>query len=271
MLSTCLGEGEKPMVFSDSQTFFRDLWHCFWATLFPPRCPICGTLGSVPFRDEGKWAFDTAYLFCEDCREGITPVVPPFCSQCGLPFVSKQGPSHTCSACLVEERYFRKARAFGVYDGSLLEAIHRFKYGRKLSLARPLAALVRRTFFQFWDKESIDLIVPVPLHVTRLRERGFNQAFLLITRWATHEGLCFDGLTLWRRRQTDPQTGLTRKGRLRNMQGAFAVRKPKAVRDKRILLIDDVVTTGATVNACAEALMEVGAASVDVLTLARAV
>jgi ComF family protein len=124
---------------------------------------------------------------------------------------------------------------------------------------------------RFWDADTVDLLVPVPLHVTRLRERGFNQAFLLITKWAKHEGLCFDGMSLCRRRRTDPQTGLSRQERGRNIRKAFAVRKPETIQGKRILLVDDVYTTGATVNACARILLEVGAATVDVLTLARAV
>jgi len=259
------------MVLSDSPTFLRGLFDAFWAMLFPPRCPVCGVLGSVPVPESGTWSHDPTGLFCEACREGFTPIAPPCCSQCGLPFVSKEGHGHTCSGCLVEERFFGKARAFGVYDGTLLEAIHQFKYGKKLSLVRPLAGLVRQAFYQFWEAEDIDLVVPVPLHVTRLRERGFNQAYLLIRRWAKHEALCCDGMTLWRRRRTEPQTGLNRKERRRNMARAFAVRKPEIVREKRILLVDDVFTTGATVNACARVLMDVGAARVDVLTLARAV
>jgi ComF family protein len=259
------------MVLSDSLTFLRGLFDAFLATLFPPRCPVCGVLGGGPLSGLDTLSCDRDSLFCDACRQGIVPVSAPFCTRCGLPFVSKEGVGHTCVECLLEKRYFGKARAFGIYDGSLLEAIHRFKYGGTLSLARPLAALVRDAFLRSWDMNTIDLLVPVPLHVTRLRERGFNQAYLLITRWAKREGLCFDGMTLWRRRRTEPQTGLSRKERWRNMRGAFAVRKPETVQEKRILLVDDVFTTGATVNACAQVLMDVGAASVDVLTLARAV
>ncbi len=255
----------------DSPTFLRGLFDAFLAMLFPPRCPICRVLGSVALPESGTWRHDPAGLFCRTCREGFAPILEPYCMQCGLPFVSREGVCHTCSECLVEERFFERARAFGVYDGTLLEAIHQLKYGRKLSLAAPLAGLLRQTFYRFWEKDDIDLIVPVPLHKTRLRERGFNQAYLLITRWAKHEALCCDGMSLWRCLKTEPQTGLSRKERRGNIARAFAVRNSRAVREKRILLVDDVFTTGATVNACARALMGVGAARVDVLTLARAV
>ena len=259
------------MVLSDRSTCLRGLFDTVLGMLFPPKCPGCGVLGSVPFAESGMWSRDPAGLFCEACRQGLAPIVPPYCTRCGLPFVSKEGPGHTCSECLAEKQFFEKARAFGVYDGTLLAAIHQFKYGKRLSLSRPLAGLVRQAFYQCWEKEDIDLIVPVPLHVTRLRERGFNQAYLLVTRWARPEGLLCDGTSLWRCRRTEPQTGLSRQERRANMRRAFAVRKPEIFQEKRILLIDDVLTTGATVNACAQVLMAVGAARVDVLTLARAV
>jgi ComF family protein len=193
------------------------------------------------------------------------------CSRCGLPFISGAGEDHTCSECITERKYFRKARAFGIYQGTLMEAIHRLKYGRKTSLSKPLSALAKDTFYQFWDDSSIDLLLPVPLHIKRLRERGFNQAHLVNKKWARLEGIPFDGLTLSRSRWTEPQTSLTRAERRKNVKGAFSLRHPDKVKGLRILLVDDVFTTGATVNECARVLMKAGAEYVDVLTLARAV
>jgi ComF family protein len=163
------------------------------------------------------------------------------------------------------------ARAFGVYDGSLLEAIHRFKYTGKTPLSRPLSLLARETFCQFWGEKAIDLLIPVPLHVKRLRDRGFNQALLLAKRWAKLENLSLDPFALLRTRWTEPQTSLSRNERKKNIKGAFAVKEPESVRGERLLLVDDVYTTGATVNECARVLMNAGAEFVDVLTLARAV
>ena len=201
----------------------------------------------------------------------MTPIISPLCSRCGLPFISRAGEDHTCSECLTERRYFRKARAFGVYKGSLMEAIHRLKYGGKTSLSRPLGALAKHTFYQFWDANSIDLLLPVPLHIKRLRERGFNQAYIVNKKWTGIEGIPFDGLTLSRIRWTEPQTNLARTERRKNVTGAFFLRHPDRVKGQRVLLVDDVFTTGATANECARVLMKAGAESVDVLTLARAV
>jgi ComF family protein len=152
-----------------------------------------------------------------------------------------------------------------------MEAIHRLKYGGKTSLSKPLSALARDTFYQFWDAGSIDLFLPVPLHIRRLRERGFNQAHLVNKKWSRLEGIPLDGLTLSRSRWTEPQTSLARAERRKNVKGAFSLRHPDRVRGRRILLVDDVLTTGATINECARVLMKAGAECVDVLTLARAV
>jgi ComF family protein len=152
-----------------------------------------------------------------------------------------------------------------------MEAIHLLKYRKKTSLSRPLSTLARETFFQFWDMDGIDVLVSVPLHVKRLRERGFNQAHLLIRRWAKQEEILFDGLTLFRSRWTEPQTTLSRTERQKNIKGAFSIRHPEKIKGRKILLVDDVYTTGATVNECARVLLKAGAKFVDVLTLARAV
>lgn len=255
--------------------FLQGLWEASLKAVFPPKCLVCGTyyvwqpspVRSVP----DILSRSIAPFFCESCREGLTRIATPFCSTCGLPFVSREGEDHTCSECLLEKRYFRKARAFGVYDGILMEAIHLLKYGKKTSLARPLSHLARETFLRFWNAREVDLLVSVPLHVKRLRERGFNQAHLLVMRWAEQAGLPLDGLTLCRSRWTEPQTILRRTERRKNVKGAFSLKRAESIGGKRILLVDDVFTTGATVNECSRVLMRAGAEAVDVLTLARAV
>ena len=251
------------------------LWQASLQAIFPPRCLICGAFGYLQHSAENvksdRLAQLTAGYFCESCRKGVTAVSSPFCTRCGLPFVSREGEDHTCSECILEKRHFRIARAFGVYNGSLMEAMHLFKYAKKASLSKPLGLLTRETFFRFWDNDSVDLVVPVPLHVKRLRERGFNQAHLLIRRWAKEEGISFDGLALFRSRWTEPQTTLSRAERQKNIKGAFSVVSPQNIKGKRILLVDDVYTTGSTVNECAKVLAKADAEFVDVLTLARAV
>jgi ComF family protein len=242
--------------------------------VFPPRCLVCGDFKTWQFSQgkvEPENAFDpNATSVCRSCQKGFTCVKSPLCVKCGLPFVSREGSDHTCSTCLTQKRYFRKARAYGVYDGNLMEAIHLLKYEKKTALAKPLSALARKAFYQSWDAESIDLLVPVPLHVRRLRERGFNQAYLLARRWTRQEGIPLDGLNLCRHRCTEPQTTLSRADRQKNIRGAFALRYPERIQGQKIVLVDDVYTTGATVNECAKVLMDGGAEFVDVLTLARA-
>lgn len=152
-----------------------------------------------------------------------------------------------------------------------MEAIHRLKYGGKTALSGPLGALAKATFCQFWNAGSIDLLLPVPLHIKRLRQRGFNQAQLVNKKWAAREGIPLDGFILSRNRWTEPQTSLARAERRRNVRGAFSLRNPDKAKGQRILVVDDVFTTGATVNECARVLMKAGARWVDVLTLARAV
>lgn len=256
--------------------FLQRVPKAFLHAIFPPKCLLCSVYYDSRQATNGwdaSYALSdiTAPYFCGSCREDLTPIVSPFCSKCGVPFVSREGDNHTCSECLLEEKHFRKARAFGVYDGGLLGAIHLLKYGKRASLFQPLSALVRETFFQFWDMSTIDLLVSVPLHVKRLRERGFNQSHLLVRRWAKREGIPFDGLTLCRNRWTKPQTTLSRTERQKNIKGAFSLRPSDRIKGRKIVLVDDVYTTGATVNECARVLMKGGAEFVDVLTLARAV
>lgn len=166
-----------------------------------------------------------------------------------------------------------------VYDQQSLAIIHRFKYAGKTQLARPFGGLLLNTFLRYWLDEAIDLILPVPLHSQKFRYRGFNQSYLMVDCWktitapnplaATQTHLRTDVLS--RSKATAPQTGLGRQQRLKNVKGAFSVRFPKAVHARKVLLIDDVYTTGATVDECARSLLEAGAAQVDVLTLARVI
>jgi ComF family protein len=218
-------------------------------------------------------------FLCPTCTSGFLPVESPQCSRCGMVFKSRQGEDHVCGECLDSPKRFQIARSAGIYKYTLMAVIHCFKYKGKTQLARPLGTLLFTAFINFWDKMSIDLIVPVPLHVKKLRMRGFNPSFLLVKDWVRipeflHVGLPdipIDINVLERRRWTEPQTGLGRKERLANIKNAFNISNDSKITGKRILLVDDVYTTGATVNECAKVLLKGGAGHVDVLTLARAV
>ena len=182
---------------------------------------------------------------------------------------------HTCGQCLARRPRFGRARACAVYDASertadpLKTVLQQYKYGRNVSLAVPLAGLLLDCCPL--PLEAYDLIIPVPLHLTRLRWRGFNQAQFLAHRLAVAARLPLDPFALQRVRPTRPQVQLDVDQRRQNVARAFHVVRPQRVCDRRVLLVDDVYTTGATVNECSRALLQAGANTVDVLVLARAI
>ena len=215
---------------------------------------------------------------CADCIAGWKPVTPPMCKMCGLPFKSRQGDDHLCGECIKTPKYFQSARTAAFYTPLTMALIHRFKYNRKIQLAKPLGEVLAKTFLRFWRIDDIDVIVPVPLHFKRFRQRGFNQAYLIakaflnqITNTQQASRVKIEKELLCRTLPTVSQTGLKRKSRLKNIKNAFRAIKPAKVHAQRILLIDDIYTTGATVNECAKTLHNNGASRIDVLTIARAV
>ncbi len=229
--------------------------------LFPPSCPACGRPGR--------------FELCASCLAAVPPVAPPLCPRCGLPFASPAGGDHPCAVCLRQPPSFRRARACAAFGqeetpgNPIRELIHRFKYERDTSLRRPLGHLLaERCAF---ERAECDLVVPVPLHLSRLRWRGFNHAQLLAGELARRRGWPVDVFSVERCRATLPQVGLDADSRRRNVRGAFRVARPKAIAGKRVLLVDDVYTSGATIRECSRALLAGGAASVDVLVLARVV
>ncbi len=219
-----------------------------------------------------------APFLCPACLTGFLPVESPMCSRCGVVFKSREGEDHVCGECLDSPKRFGIARSPGIYEQTLMAAIHCFKYRGKIQLARPFGMLLFTAFISFWEKNSVDLIIPVPLHVKKFRMRGFNPSFLLVRDWATIAEMLNDELpdipvardVLERRRWTEPQTGLGSKKRLTNVMNAFSINDLSKIVGKRVLLVDDVFTTGATANECAKVLLKGGAEHVDVLTLARA-
>jgi ComF family protein len=209
----------------------------------------------------------------------LIPVESPLCNCCGIPFAGRQGQDHFCGACLASGNQFGIARAALVYNETATEIIHNLKYRGKIQLAGPLGELLLTAFRFFWDIDGIDMVLPVPLHPGRLRQRGFNQAYLLIWSWphlAARYGndlalIRIERDLLIRTKPTAPQSALGRDQRADNIKDAFDLKRHDAVAGKKILLIDDVYTTGATANECGRLLLDRGAQKVDVLTLARAV
>ncbi len=220
----------------------------------------------------------TAYL-CSQCQSGFYAVESPLCPRCGIMFKSREGSDHLCGKCLKSARHFRKARAFAVYNEMFKDLIYCYKYRNKIQLEKPFSFILFSIFIRYWDARDIDIIAPVPLHWRRMYQRGFNQAFLMVRKWRTVAKTFQIDLTsvliereiIVRTQQTASQVGMSVKDRQANIKNAFAVKTPEKIKGKRILLIDDVLTTGSTVNECARILMNNGARYVDVLTLAQAI
>ncbi len=249
--------------------------------LFPPRCLSCRVFlendpAGIP-PAEGLWPQAMALLrpyFCDECLQALMPLVQPLCACCGTMVSGGDGPEPLCAHCRDQRPAFDQARAAFAYQGSLREVVHCLKYRGKTQLAQPLGWLMHAVYRHCWQPPSVDLILPVPLHRRRLRERGFNQALLLICRWPRVAGeprVPVDGGVLVRTRATAPQAGLDRRARRSNIAGAFVVQRPERVDGRRLLLVDDVITTGATVGECARVLKQSGAERVDVLALARVI
>ncbi len=235
------------------------LWREFIDFFLPPKCPLCGEI-------TGKSQQGRA---CPECLTRIHFIAHPRCPRCGRGYATDAGEDHLCSTCLTEGRSFHKARSIGAYEGLLLEAISRFKFRGVPYLAHPLGALLAEYEDPEFSMGEMDLLIPVPLHSRRLRARGYNQSLLLARPISRRRSIPLNYSALVRTRPTQPQTQLSGPERRKNIRGAFEVRDADAVRGKKVLLIDDVLTTGATVQECARALLRAGADRVDVLTVAR--
>jgi ComF family protein len=224
--------------------------------LFPPLCIGC----RASVAEAG---------FCADCWSGITFLDGPGCACCGIPFPVALEGENLCAACLANPPAFDSARAIMAYDDKSRSAILGLKHADRLDLVPGFARWLGRTGRQ--TLAQCDLVVPVPLHRWRLWQRRYNQAAELGRALAGQWRLVFDPV-LVRSRATPSQGAMaSAKARRRNVQRAFQVPDPARVKGKTVLLLDDVMTTGATVEACARALKRAGAAGVHVLVLARVV
>ncbi len=219
--------------------------------LFPSECPSCGNETDN---------FTTA-PFCSSCWSGIKKYTGPSCRICATPFTSED--AKTCADCINKPPYFSKAISFGLYDGMLASALHFFKFHRIKRLHQPLGK-----FLLDFDFAGIDAVMPVPLTIKGLRERGFNQSLLLAKAVSGKKKipLIMDGLI--KKAETAPQIGLSRKERGRNLNNSFGT--TRTFPGMKLLLVDDVMTTGSTANECSKELLRAGAAEITVLTLARA-
>jgi competence protein ComFC len=231
---------------------------------YPENCIICA---APVFRQDYCGV-------CEPCwgKACALKIQPPFCPICGIPFQAfDPGDSHLCGRCILQTPPYSGARSFGFYAAELSDLVQQLKFRGRKNLDDLLAQMLLWAFCDTWGWNDFDLIVPVPLHSKRNRERGYNQAALLARCLSRVTGIQHCESVLRRVRPTPSQVGLTDLERIRNLHRAFQCTDPKYVTGQRILLIDDVMTTGATVTSASETLLDGGASRVSVLTVARAV
>ncbi len=213
-------------------------------------------------------ALNLAFPWPESVEAPPKPVVPPFCERCGYPYEHVPDRPFVCSTCVDREWHFSHARAAFLTEGQPLEAIARFKYAQEFFRLGQLTDWLAGAFDQHMASERWDGLVPVPLFHRHLRARGFNQARELAAGLGRARGLPLRDC-LKRVRETPSQVGLERHARWKNMQNAFRLKGRFDVTGQNLLLIDDVFTTGATTNACAQVLERAGAARLAVLTVSR--
>ncbi len=240
------------------------VWNGLLDVVYPPCCLVCGLK-----LEEGA--------LCAACRGAFAPELPPFCDRCGVPVPAE---ALVCAACATgPEPPFAWSQVLGLYQGTLRRAIHRLKYDGKTALASPLGRLLAASLDDpptplfptalASDRPAFDLVVPVPLHPSRLRQRGYNQAERIARVVATQRNWRLDADGLRRVRPTPPQTDLHAAERAANVRGAFAARTPLYFQNQSVLLIDDVLTTMSTCREAARIVREAGATRVCVVALAR--
>lgn len=226
--------------------------------LYPPVCTICAA------------STEPGEYLCGECEAKTTPIVAPFCSVCSEPFFGAITEAFTCANCAHRKIYFEAAVAVYRSRGIVRRVIHDFKYGHQMHLRHIVARWLGEALGDVRLRgRHFDVIVPVPLHPTRERERGFNQAALLAEMLSKKTATELSP-ALERTRYTTTQTAFDRAERMENLHNAFRLRKKAHVRDLRVLLIDDVLTTGSTLSECARILKRAGAVSVHAATAARA-
>ncbi len=230
--------------------------------IYPPRCAVCNTF------------LDQRGLICKECLAKLRELKPPFCKICSVPFYGEKEDIHICENCLRKRPQFTSLSSPYIYEGTASIAVRLFKFQKKATTGKLLGTLLKEYSLSWWkkikQKKDKYVIVPVPLTPKRLRQRGFNQSLVLSRYVSKSLKLPVDYLSLRRTKETLPQSLLSPEERKKNVRDAFQV-KGDNLKKKRIILIDDVATTGNTLNECAKVLKKAGAIEVRCLVFARAV
>ncbi|MCM8783731.1 MAG: ComF family protein [Candidatus Omnitrophica bacterium] len=225
--------------------------------IYPFRCVICQN--KINIKELGP--------LCFSCFYSIQWNHPPFCSVCGRSIAVELIPENICVDCKTKKHFFNRAWSVALYEGVMRECIRKFKYERYTGLVYFFGKILNDFIAKFINIDKFDYVLPIPLHPTKLREREFNQALLLaypISKKFSKALL----KNIYRVKFTLPQSELNAEDRLSNIKGAFKIKKPEHIRGKNILIIDDILTTGSTVDECAKLLKSNGANLIEVLTLA---
>lgn len=228
--------------------------------LFPQKCIFC----------EGDREGGGAFL-CGLCQSDVVFITRPFCNRCGRPAEISYNYPHEkfeCGLCRTMMLYFDQARSLGLYETVLRQLIVHFKYAKQPGIMKEIAPLLQAYFSE--QKATGVVVAPIPLHVRRMKEREFDQAYLIARQVAEITGLPLAVDMLTREKETEVQASKSKRERLKNVRGAFRVNRPEEWKGKDILLVDDVFTTGATVNEAARVLKKAKVGRVCVFTLARA-
>ncbi|TDI41000.1 MAG: ComF family protein [Acidobacteria bacterium] len=232
--------------------------HGLGAFAFPAQCLLCHELLQRPLLSP----------LCERCTEGLPRIEPPFCESCGLPYAASVAPG-LCGPCRGGERVFRKARAGLLYDERVRRLLLALKFGGRARLGTLFGRLAAERWCRAGELEDYAAVIPLPLSSRRRRARGFNQAAIAARAVAAIAGAPMRPRLLVKTKDNRPQAGLSASARKSNVSGAYRGRVPRKMAGCKLLLVDDVLTTGATANSAARALLRAGAGAVDVLTIAR--
>lgn len=254
-----------PTTWRPISLFNSNTWHNIWKgslhILLPNTCVAC--------KRDLNWKSQD--ILCPACSQSVEEVGALYCLRCGKPLPDGGAHCYQCRGSKARGFKCKIIRSAVVFGPEVRAAIHAFKYADQPYLAEYLAGWMNMRWSKYPDLQEAQLIIPVPLHIKKQKQRGYNQSELLARSLARMRKLPLDVTNLIRTRNTPSQTEFGREGRMQNMGGAFSCRCPEAVKGKVVLLIDDVATTGATLEACAQALKDAGAKKVLAYTLAREV
>lgn len=233
----------------------KEILESFVNLLFPPLCIICKE--------------KNINFLCNRCKAKINFIKNNFCARCGTPAEGKITEGAICGKCKTEKTYFVISRSVGVYSDTLKEIIHAFKYNKKKYLAKPLGNLLIEYLIENFNINNIDIVIPIPLHKKREDERGFNQSELLAKEISNKLKIQISNNILFRTKNTLPQFALSPEDRYENIKGAFEIRNGELIKDKNILVVDDICTTGATLKEASKTLAKAKPKGIYCLTLAR--